>query len=148
MTLAPGDSSMMVSGLVFGDSNGDNTINVYDFTVLASSFGLSMSDPDYVEPADNDSDGTISINDFTAVSLGLALAALRALVNNSFTLICYISPDVCQCTGGGAGFLAWMFFCIDFQTVVNHKDALKSLTVNKNHLRRRSSSILVLSLLF
>ncbi len=74
VTLTAGNNPIMLTDLVFGDINGDNTINIGDFTLMASSFGISMGEAGYVEPSDYDGNGSTNINDFTALAPSFGLS--------------------------------------------------------------------------
>jgi subtilisin family serine protease len=60
-----------------GDANNDNVINVSDFSLLASSFGLSSGSGGFNANADFNGDGTVNITDFSlmAANFGQAGAA-------------------------------------------------------------------------
>ncbi|HRJ96616.1 MAG TPA: M12 family metallo-peptidase [Fimbriimonadaceae bacterium] len=54
--------------LINGDVNGDNSVDVGDFSVLSSAFGRSLGEGGFVLGADLDGDDTIDIGDYSILS--------------------------------------------------------------------------------
>ena len=50
---------------LFGDLNGDRTVNVTDLTAFRNAFGATTSDPNYVPFLDLNGDGVINLTDLT-----------------------------------------------------------------------------------
>ncbi|MBC7234516.1 MAG: DNRLRE domain-containing protein [Chloroflexi bacterium] len=51
-----------------GDANGDNQINIYDFSLLATHYGQQQGQPGYDERPDFNHDGVIGIHDFSLLA--------------------------------------------------------------------------------
>ncbi|MBX7135924.1 MAG: PQQ-dependent sugar dehydrogenase [Fimbriimonadaceae bacterium] len=54
--------------LVNGDANGDDSIDIADFSLLSAAFGSSLGDPGYQRNADLDGDGEVGIADYAIIS--------------------------------------------------------------------------------
>ncbi|MBK8023210.1 MAG: hypothetical protein IPK19_17730 [Chloroflexi bacterium] len=67
VALAAGDNSI-VMGLREGDANGDNVVNIVDFSILAASFGRASEQTGYDERADFHEDNLINIQDFSLLA--------------------------------------------------------------------------------
>ena len=50
------------------DLNGDNVINILDFSVASTTFGLHLGDPGYIAAADLNGDNVITISDLTLMA--------------------------------------------------------------------------------
>jgi hypothetical protein len=64
----PGGDFTMELFRLFGDVNGDKTVNGLDLALFRSAFGTSLGNPNYVDYLDQNGDGTIN---------GLDLAVFR-----------------------------------------------------------------------
>ena len=66
------DYSSLAEGVLirrlFGDSNGDGTVNLDDYFAFSSAYGTSVGDPGFVPAFDGNCDSTINLDDFFAFS--------------------------------------------------------------------------------
>ena len=62
--------SVNISGLLCGDFDGSNGININDLSVISSHFNTSAGQPNFYEPADVNCDDGINIADFSVVIAG------------------------------------------------------------------------------
>ncbi|MBK8024275.1 MAG: hypothetical protein IPK19_23295 [Chloroflexi bacterium] len=68
VALAAGDNSIVMGLLREGDANGDNVVNIMDFSILAASFGTTSGQAGYDERADFHEDNLINIQDFSLLA--------------------------------------------------------------------------------
>ncbi len=68
---------------LFGDVNGDRTVNAQDSKVFASAYGSNNSESNYVWYLDVDMDGNINTTDYNAfkADFGVTLKAVISMVN-------------------------------------------------------------------
>ena len=88
--------------LLAGDANGDNRIDILDFSLLASHYGTSRGQPGYNSRPDFNNDGTINILDFSLLAtnygqsgnqvLNSGLSGDAALASSGNVTI-YVSPS-------------------------------------------------------
>ncbi|MBK8025352.1 MAG: S8 family serine peptidase [Chloroflexi bacterium] len=64
--------SIDVGTLQEGDANGDNIVNIQDFSLLASAFGTQEGDAAYDVRADFNADGLVNIGDFSLLAASFA----------------------------------------------------------------------------
>jgi hypothetical protein len=60
--------------LLPGDANGDNVVNLLDFSILASAFGSAVGDPAWNAAADFNCDGVVNLTDFGLLAEDFGLA--------------------------------------------------------------------------
>ncbi|MBC7234517.1 MAG: hypothetical protein H5T69_01655 [Chloroflexi bacterium] len=72
-TLAPDGPPLDMGLLAEGDANLDGRIDVFDFSLLASSYGLAEGQPGYDPRADFDGDGAIQLYDFSLLASNYGL---------------------------------------------------------------------------
>lgn len=65
VTLEPGDNTLEFPALRGGDSNGDNQVNLNDFSLLLGAYNTDADQPDFNSMADFDFSQRINIIDFT-----------------------------------------------------------------------------------
>jgi hypothetical protein len=58
-------TSSEMGNMLVGDANEDNVIDVIDYSVLRSTFGRSVGDPNYDARADFNDDGTVDVTDYS-----------------------------------------------------------------------------------
>ncbi|MEM7798277.1 MAG: choice-of-anchor Q domain-containing protein [Chloroflexota bacterium] len=68
VTLTEGANTISFGLLKSGDINADNAISALDFSILASSFNLSLGDSGYVSAADLNADDAITALDFSLLA--------------------------------------------------------------------------------
>jgi len=61
-------NAIATASLINGDVNGDNTINLTDFSQLSSSYGASTGGAAFLAGADLDGSGTVDLSDFSILS--------------------------------------------------------------------------------
>jgi len=78
VTLVAATNSVTLGVLREGDADGNNFINITDFSILATSFGKGIGEGGYDARTDFDGSGLVNINDFTllASNFGMSGAAL------------------------------------------------------------------------
>lgn len=72
-SLAAGDHLIDMGSLFEGDANQDGRISILDFSILASSYGLSEGDSGYDARGDFNGDGRISVLDFSLLASNYGL---------------------------------------------------------------------------
>ena len=77
LSLGAGSHVYDMGTLIEGDSIMDGTINILDFSLLASNYGASQGSPGYVPRADFNGDGTINILDFSLLAANYGLTGPR-----------------------------------------------------------------------
>lgn len=68
ITLIEGSNDVDIPILRMGDANGDNIINIQDFSLLAAAFGSSNGQAAYNSAADFNGDGLVNIADFSLLA--------------------------------------------------------------------------------
>jgi hypothetical protein len=68
-TLVAGGNSMTTNTLRAGNANGDMAVNINDFSVLATTFGLANGMTGYDARADFDSNNAVNIADFVLLAI-------------------------------------------------------------------------------
>ncbi|MEM7798449.1 MAG: hypothetical protein AAF633_04590, partial [Chloroflexota bacterium] len=68
MTIVSGSNSQDFGTLLAGDSNNNNTVEISDFSILASSFNKSSGDVGYVDGADFTGDNIVNLGDFSLLA--------------------------------------------------------------------------------
>ncbi|MDI6868549.1 MAG: S8 family serine peptidase [Coprothermobacterota bacterium] len=71
---ATGTVSLDAGALKLGDITGDDYINIYDFSILAGSYGKTSSDPGFDAQADLNHDNVVNIYDFSILAGNYGLA--------------------------------------------------------------------------
>ncbi len=76
--LDQGNNVFSIGTMREGDANGDNVININDFSILAATFGKSDGQAGYDDRADFSDNGVVDLTDFTlqAANFGQAGAAM------------------------------------------------------------------------
>ncbi|WP_420593136.1 malectin domain-containing carbohydrate-binding protein [Robiginitalea biformata] len=74
VTLAAGANTVDAGQLLAGDIDGNNVVNIDDFTLLAATFALGEGDPGYDEGSDLNGDGVVNIDDFTLLAGNFTVA--------------------------------------------------------------------------
>jgi len=64
-----GSNVLDISGLIFGDLNNTNNINILDVSVMCSAFGSTLGDANYMAIADLNCDGFINLLDFSLLNV-------------------------------------------------------------------------------
>jgi hypothetical protein len=73
-TLTADDAPIHVGLLAEGDANLDGHIDILDFSLLASSYGLAEGQPGYDPRADFDGDGAVGLLDFSLLASNYGMA--------------------------------------------------------------------------
>src|SRR5690606_10826524 len=73
-----GGDELIVSGLIRGDINNNNAINIVDFSVLNASYGSSSTGPNYNYLADLNCDGAVNIVDISILNAGFGMVGAGA----------------------------------------------------------------------
>ncbi len=68
VTISSGTNAIDVGELLAGDANNDNVVSALDFSILATSFNLTMGDTNYDDRADFTGDGNVSALDFSLLA--------------------------------------------------------------------------------
>jgi hypothetical protein len=68
-----GTNQLDISGLVPGDLNASNGVNIADFSIVNNAFGSSEGDPNYNILADFNCDGTINIIDVSILNVSFGM---------------------------------------------------------------------------
>ena len=71
--LAEGLNFQTVDGIIPGDINGDDFVNLLDFSVLTASFGAMVGEENYNSISDFNCDGTINIIDVSILASSFGL---------------------------------------------------------------------------
>jgi hypothetical protein len=88
--------------LLAGDANGDNSIDILDFSLLASHYGTSRGQPGYNSRPDFNNDGTIGILDFSLLATNYGKSGNQvlnpglsgaAVLSSSGNVTIYVSPS-------------------------------------------------------
>ena len=66
--IAAGANNLDLGTLLEGDADGDNAINIVDFSILANTFGKKRGDPGFDERADFNNSDAVNIVDFSLVA--------------------------------------------------------------------------------
>jgi hypothetical protein len=61
-----GDEAVDMFFRKYGDNDGNNTVNLFDFAAFRATFGVAPGQPGYNAAMDNDGDGNINLFDFAA----------------------------------------------------------------------------------
>lgn len=72
--ISNGGNNLSLGSFTNGDLNGDNGINIVDFSTLSSAFGTSIGNPNFNPLADLNCDNGINIVDFSILSIGFGLS--------------------------------------------------------------------------
>lgn len=68
-----GANNILIDTPLPGDLNGDNGVNVVDFSILSNAFGSSVGDPNFNLMADLNCDGGVNIVDFSMLSANFGI---------------------------------------------------------------------------
>jgi len=71
-TLVAGENMLAFGAIRFGDANDNNVINITDFSILASTFGSTISTTGYDPRADFNFDNVVNITDFSLLAASFA----------------------------------------------------------------------------
>jgi len=74
ISLVPGPQSVHLGTLFEGDGNGDNIVNILDFSLLRTFFGLPEGNPSPDENVDFNGDGRVNISDFSLMRTNFGMA--------------------------------------------------------------------------
>ena len=66
--ITPGGNNVNFGTLLEGDGVNNNIVNVFDLSLLASTFGKSSGDPGFDSRADFNHDGTVNIFDLSLLA--------------------------------------------------------------------------------
>jgi len=73
LVLADGANSIDLGELKTGDANDDNMVNLEDFSILATSYGLSQGEGGYDDRADYNGDMEVNLTDFSILASNYGL---------------------------------------------------------------------------
>lgn len=74
VTLAAGTNAATAPSIKAGDTNGDNVVNITDFSLLAASFGKASGTDGFDIRADYNRDGVVNITDFSLLAAAFGQA--------------------------------------------------------------------------
>ena len=74
ITLVLGENSVALGELRTGDADGNNLVNLTDFSLLAATFGKQAGDGGYDERADFNGDGVVNLLDFSLLATNFGQA--------------------------------------------------------------------------
>jgi large repetitive protein len=73
ITIIAGVNNVTTDMLLEGDANGDNQVNIADFSILAAAFNTSEGDSGYDARADFNDDNAVNIADFSLMASNFGL---------------------------------------------------------------------------
>ncbi|NEN23586.1 hypothetical protein G3O08_08740 [Cryomorpha ignava] len=76
--VSAGGDELMLSGLIRGDINNNNSINIVDLSILNASYGFSSASPNYNHLADLNCDGAVNIVDISILNVGFGMVGAVA----------------------------------------------------------------------
>ncbi|MEM3646897.1 MAG: M14 family zinc carboxypeptidase [Thermofilum sp.] len=68
VNIGSGSTALNFGSLRLGDINNDDRVNIYDFSILAGSYGKSQGQAGFVQSADLNHDNTVTIYDFSILA--------------------------------------------------------------------------------
>jgi len=78
ITLVPGANTLTTSVLREGDASNDNIVNITDFSILAATFGKTISTSGFDGRADFNEDNTVNISDFSLLAANFGQSGASA----------------------------------------------------------------------
>lgn len=78
VAIAVGQNAVAVGAVVPGDMDGNNGVNVVDFSQFNSAFGSAPGDENFLEEADMDCSGGVNVVDFSQFNASFGLSGVSA----------------------------------------------------------------------